>query len=142
MRKCNALGMQIIKESEGLRLRAYQCPSKIWTIGYGHTHDVKPDDIISKKQADDFLADDIKWAESAVEKSVNVPLTDNQFSALVSLVFNIGTGNFRKSKVLEFLLSGHYMDAADAFMNHVFGGGKRLAGLERRRKQEADLFML
>ena len=79
-------------------------------------------------------------AKSAVEK-VRVPLTDAQHGALVSLVFNIGSGNFRRSTLLRLLNEGDYEGAADEFPKWRKAGGKVLKGLERRRKAEREMFI-
>jgi lysozyme len=143
-RTINDAGLQIIKDSEGLCLKAYRCPSNIATIGYGHTGpDVHDGDVIDKEKAEELLRKDIGWAQTAVTNlTPGVDLNDNQFSALVSLVFNIGSGNFSRSPVLNALRNKKYLEAAEEFSHHVYGrGGIFLKGLEIRRKREATLFL-
>src|SRR5690606_20728399 len=84
-------GLELIKQFEGLRLKAYKCPSGIWTIGYGHTKGVYPGMTITEELADKFLVDDIWYFERDVESLVKVPLTQGQFDALVSFAFNVGS---------------------------------------------------
>lgn len=139
--------IDIIKEEEKLVLYAYM-PTKndVWTIGYGHTKGVKQGDKITPEQAEVFLREDLADAENCVKQNVKVPLTQNQFDALVSLVFNIGGGNFRGSTVLRKLNAKDYAGAADAFLmwnkqrNKVTKEFVVLNGLVKRRKRERELF--
>lgn len=94
-------GFNLIKEFEGLRLHTYKCPADRWTIGYGHTADVSANDVITEAQAISLLYQDVAESERAVNKYVHVPLTQNQFDALVSFVFNLGVGSFRTSTLLK-----------------------------------------
>ena len=89
-------GIAFIKRHEGVRLQAYLCPAGVWTIGYGHTSSVKQGDRISQSQADTYLRADLRTAEQAINKQ-RLNLNQNQFDALVSFVFNVGSGNFEKS---------------------------------------------
>jgi lysozyme len=133
-------GKALIRHFEGLHLKAYRCGSHKWTIGYGHTSGVQKGDIISVDQAEAFLGDDLSVAESAVDVLVNVPLSQSQFDALVSFVFNVGQGRFRTSTLLSKLNSGNYEEAAEEFLRWVYAAGELLPGLERRRKAEKALF--
>ncbi|CAI1890856.1 lysozyme [Serratia ficaria] len=134
-------GLALIKHFEGLRLAAYRCPANVWTIGYGHTAGVQPGNVITEREADSFLRLDIAESVRAVNRLVKVPLTSNQFDALASFVFNFGCANFRTSTLLKKLNYGDYAGAADEFLRWVNVGGKRLAGLERRRMAENALFL-
>ena len=134
---CRAL----IESFESCRLKAYKDGRGVWTLGVGHTLGVRQDDICSFKQADDWLCEDIQEAERAVSRLVTVPLTQNQFDALVSLVFNIGQGHFDGSTVLRRLNHGNYGGAADAFTMWNKVGGEISAGLDRRRRAEQELFL-
>lgn len=136
----NQKGLDLIKEFEGFMAKAYKCPAGVYTIGYGHTAGVKEGDVITKERANDLLQNDVAWAEKSVERMVKMPLGGNQFAALVSLVYNIGSGNFQKSRVLQFLNKFQATDACSAFADHVFAGGKKLKGLVRRREAEQKLF--
>lgn len=134
--------LQTIKDSEGLRLKAY-LPTKndVWTIGYGHTHGVYQGMTITEQQAEQFLHEDVKWSEDAVNQYVHVSLTQNQFDALVSFVFNVGTGNFSNSTLLRLLNKGDYKGAADQFLRWNKQKGVVLNGLTIRRKNERALFL-
>lgn len=134
-------GLTLIKQFEGLRLRAYDDGGGVWTIGYGHTKNVKSNDVITQDQADEFLKEDIKWAEDTVNAFVNVPLKQNQFDALVSLAFNIGANAFAKSTLLKILNMRHYEDAAKQFIRWSFDNGKFIRGLYKRRLEETNLFL-
>lgn len=92
-RRVSEDGIALIKEYEGLHLNPYWCPAKIWTIGYGHTRTVRSGMRITAEQADQLLEEDLRIAGRAVTRLVKVPLNDNQFAALVSFVFNVGTAN-------------------------------------------------
>jgi lysozyme len=133
-------GLNLIKHFEGLRLRAYHCSANVWTIGYGHTGGVRPGDVITAEEADAFLRQDVAEAESSVSRDVRIPLTQHQFDALVSFVFNLGAGNFSTSTLLRKLNAGDYTGAADEFLRWVNAGRKIQAGLVRRREAEKNLF--
>ena len=138
--KVSENGLRLIKEFEGLRLKAYQDSVGIWTIGYGHTAGVKEGDVITEEQATEFLRDDAIFAEQCVSNSIRVPVTQNEFDALVAFTFNVGCGNFRKSTLLAKLNEGDYEAAAREFHRWNKAGGQVLAGLTRRRAAEAQLF--
>lgn len=139
--KINDKGLQIIKDFEGCRLKAYICPAGVWTIGYGHTANVKPDMVITSTDAERLLRQDLKRFEEAVSSLVKVPVTPNQFSALVSFTFNIGVGALRNSTLLRKLNSSNYKGAAEEFLRWNKANGKVLPGLTKRRKAERDLFL-
>lgn len=137
----NAAGVTIVKESEVFYSRPYLCPARVWTNGYGHTKGVTKDTpAISIETAEANLLLDLADAEAAVSRLVNVPLNANQYSALVSLVFNIGSGRFQSSTLRMRLNRGEYEAAADQFKVWRMGGGKVLPGLIIRRRKETLLF--
>lgn len=142
--KINQKGLELIKSFEGLKLTAYYCPAKVLTIGYGHTgSDVTAGMSISLAKAEELLKADLIKFENGVEKLVTTKINDNQFSALVSFAYNCGLGNLGKSTLLK-RVNANPSDATirDAFMMWNKAGGKVLAGLEKRRKTEADLYFL
>lgn len=136
----NAKGLAMVKAHEGLRLKAYLCPAKVWTIGYGSTLGVKSGMTITEAQAEALLKKDLSRFESAVTRLVKVPLTANQFSALVSFAFNVGEGALERSTLLRHLNAGRYAMAAQEFLKWNKAGGKVLAGLTKRREDERRLF--
>jgi lysozyme len=134
--------ISLIKKHEGLRLEAYlPTPNDVWTIGYGHTHTTKQGQKITEAQAETLLRKDITWAEEAVNESVVVPLSQNQFDALVSFVFNVGAGAFGSSTLLRLLNSKDYEGAANQFLRWNKQKGVALKGLTKRREEERKLFL-
>lgn len=140
---------KLIKEFEGLRLKAYKCSAGKWTIGYGHTSAagepaVYEGMVITKREAERIFDRDIEQFASKIRPLFKVELTPNQFGACVSLAYNIGIGAFAKSSVLRFINNRKFEDAADAFLlwNKVTKDGKKVVekGLTRRRAAEAALF--
>lgn len=138
--KTGVSGVLLIKSFEALKLNAYLCPARVWTIGYGHTKTAKAGMRITPEWALDLLRDDLQDAENAVNQSVKVKLTQNQFDALVSFVFNVGGGAFRKSTLLKLLNKGQYDAVPAQLMRWNRAGGKALPGLTRRRVEEAALW--
>lgn len=134
-------GIDLIKKFEGCRLEAYKCPAGIWTIGYGHTKGVKDGQIITQEQAEEFLREDLRIFEQAVESCVKVPLSQNQFDALVSFCYNCGSGALKTSTLLRLLNEGKYKDASEQFLRWNKAGGKVLVGLTRRREEEREMFL-
>lgn len=134
-------GLSLIKKYEGLATKAYKCSAGVWTIGYGHTKTAKPNMIINESKAKELLTEDVKEAELAVNRLVKVPLTQNQFDALVSFTFNLGTGNLNSSTLLRMLNKKLYNEAADQLLRWNRAGGRVLAGLTRRRQEERELFL-
>jgi lysozyme len=132
--------IELIKASEGLRLTAYRDSAGILTIGYGSTGGIKPGQKITPEQAEAMLVDDLDEAADAVRKLVTVPLTQGQFDALCSFVFNLGAGRLRDSTLLRLLNQGKYGEAAAQFRFWVMAGGKPLPGLVKRRAAERALF--
>ena len=138
--------LNIIKEFEGLRLEAYDDGVGVMTIGYGTTRypdgtRVKRGDKITLEQAEEYLRHDLRQFEVDVNNLVKVPLTQNQFDALTSIVYNIGSGAFSKSTLLKKLNERDYKGAADQFLVWNKAGGRTLQGLVNRRTRERQLFL-
>lgn len=141
--KVSAAGLDFISEREGCELSAYPDPATggdPWTIGIGHIKGVKPGDTCSKEQAMKWLSEDIAVVERCINASVKGPITQNQFDALASLVFNIGTGNFGKSTLLKKLNDGDDAGAAKEFLRWNKAAGRVMNGLTKRRAAEMELF--
>ena len=133
-------GIDLIKRNEGLRLKAYRCPGGMWTIGYGHTSGVKDGDVITKEQAEELLKKDIKEIEDKLN-SLNLNLTQNQFDALASFIFNVGWSNFKSSTLLKKIkINPDDPSIRYEFSRWVFANGKKLNGLIKRRNEEANLY--
>jgi lysozyme len=134
----------LIGHSESLQLEAY-LDGDVWTIGWGTTRingkPVKAGMRITREQAIEYFNHDMAIFEQDVTKLVKVPLTNNQFSAVVSLVYNVGTTQFSKSTLLRKLNAGDYKGAADEFGRWVYDNGKILKGLVTRRQREKELFL-
>lgn len=140
--KISQTGLDLIKSFEGLKLKAYQDVVGVWTVGFGSTGPhVKPGMVITAKQAEDLLRDDVSRFEACVSKQVTVALSQNQFDALVSFAFNLGCGNLGSSTLLKKLNAKDYAGAAAEFPKWNRAGGKVLAGLTRRREAEKALFL-
>jgi len=133
-------GTKILKFFEGCRLTAYQDSVGVWTIGYGHTKGVHSGMSITQEEAEQMLLTELEEYEGYIEKYVTVPLTQNQFDALVVWVYNLGPTNFRRSTLLKELNSGNYTAAGNEITKWNKAGGKVLAGLVKRREAEAELF--
>ena len=129
-----------LMEMEGLRLDAYVDAAGVWTIGYGHTKNVRQGDKISEYWAKELLMQDVAEVEREV-KALGVAKTQGQFDALVSFAFNLGIGNLKRSTLLKCIREGRSMrEIKRQFMRWVVAGGKRLKGLERRRAWEVQRF--
>mgnify|MGYP003134789563 FL=1 len=133
-------GIALIKKFEGCELEAYQCSAGVWTIGYGHTKDIVEGMTISKEQAEEMLVDELHEYENYINKYVTVALSQNQFDALVSWVYNLGPANLKASTLLKVLNQGKYEDVPAQIKRWNKAGGKVLEGLIRRREAEACLF--
>ena len=138
--KVSQEGVDLIKHFEGCYLNAYLCPAGVWTVGYGHTKGVKEGDAIEQEAAEAFLIEDLESFEQAVTRLVEVPLTQQQFDALVSWTFNLGAGNLAESTLLRKLNNYQYAEVPEQMMRWVKAGGQVLDGLVRRRAAEAALF--
>lgn len=135
------LGLRLIKDFEGLRLGAYLCPAGVPTIGYGHTKGVKMGQVITNEQADDYLIEDIAPLERHLNK-LGINFRQEQFDALVSWLFNLGVGNFKKSNLLKRIQADASDEAIAAeFIKWIYAGKTPLAGLKKRRVAEANMFV-
>ena len=143
--RMSADGLALVKEFEGLRLKAYKCPAAVWTIGYGHTSAagapiVSADMLISKENAEEILQRDMVQYEDGVRKLVTVGLTQGQFDALVDFAYNAGVGALQKSTLLKKVNAEKFDEVPAEFMKWTKGGGKELPGLVRRRRAEVKLW--
>ena len=151
--KTSPAGLNLIKSFEGLHrlgedgiVRSYRCPAGKWTIGYGHTKGVRSGMKATPEECEEFLKHDLEWCEEAVRRHVEVPLSQNQFDALVSFVFNLGEANFARSTLLKRLNKGHYDEVPGQLARwnkaRVDGVLKPLRGLTRRRSAEGAMFSM
>ena len=144
--KTSQVGIDLISSFEDTRFEAYDDGVGVWTIGIGTTvypngTKVKKGDSCTLDQAKSYFSHDLKRFEASVNNLVKVPLSQNQFDALVSLVYNIGSGNFASSTLLKKLNAKDYAGAAEQFPRWNKGGGKVMKGLVRRRDAERALFL-
>lgn len=129
-------GIALIKSFEGCHLTSYQCPSGVWTIGYGHTAGVCKGMSITQEKAEEYLKSDLTKYEKYVTNT-GLNLNQNQFDALVSFTYNCGNGNLKK------LINGRSLEEiAEAMLLYNKSNGKTLAGLVRRRASERALFLM
>ena len=145
-RKMSQAGIEHLKDSEGLRLKAYQDTGDVWTIGYGHTSaagGLKVDEglTITNAQAEQLLKDDLtRMTYPVIKRLVKVDLTQGQFDALCSFIYNLGEGQVSTSTLLKLLNAKDYKGAADQFGRWIYDNGKKFDGLVTRRKNEKELF--
>lgn len=129
-----------LKSFEGCRLQAYQDAAKVWTIGYGHTKGVRRGDNITREKAEEYLREDVEEVEGQI-LALNLNLTQPQFDALTSFVYNVGIGAFKKSTLLRFIREGRSEnDIKKQFYSWVYSNGRTLPGLVKRREWEAIRF--
>ena len=141
----NSDGISLIKSFEGTKLQAYQDIKGVWTIGTGTTvypngQYVKQGDSITQDQATQYLTYDVQRFVNSVNSLVKVTLNQNQFNALVSLVYNIGATAFANSTLLKKLNAGDYQGAKAQFTAWSYSGGQYSKGLNNRRLKEQQLF--
>ena len=130
--------LNAIKGFETLELKAYKCPAGVLTIGYGHTRGVKRGQVITKVQADVLLKGDILNVEKSLN-SMSITFTQGQFDALVDFCFNLGMVKFIGSTLYtKILVHATDDEIATQFRRWVYGGGKKLNGLVKRREWEVQ----
>ncbi len=140
-------GLDLIKGFEGFSSQPYLCPAGVVTIGYGSTRglDGRPLEASHRKitlgEGESLLRRDLDQASRSVDLLVDVPLTGDQFSSLVSFCYNVGSGALAASTLRAKLNRGDYLGASEEFGRWRFAGGKVLAGLVRRRAAERRLFL-
>ncbi|WP_370335054.1 lysozyme [Parvularcula marina] len=154
--KTGDTGLNLIKAYEGLRLSAQSEPlpgaqagdrdAVSWSVGYGHKSTAGAGMTVTEREASRLLQEDISPIENLIRTTVRAPLNQNEHDALVSLIFNIGEENFRRSTVLQKLNDGDKLGAAEAFERwsraRVDGKLVKLDGLVRRRAAEKSLFLM
>ncbi|MBQ8635685.1 lysozyme [bacterium] len=131
---------KFLKKEEGYSENAYQDTGGVWTIGYGHTKNVKPGDKITKEQADNLFREDLSVHTDSL-KHVKIKLSENEKAALSSFIYNIGGTRFYNSDMLKKLNNGDKKGAANEFERWVYDNKKIQKGLVNRRKAEKELFL-
>ena len=138
--------INLIKKFEGFSAKPYLCPAKVVTIGYGSTRDTDGKAItmahpaITEQQAIALMQSTLVTYEDAVSRYVTAYINQNQFDALVDFAYNAGAQNLRTSTLLKLLNAKDYEGASNEFSKWVYGGGKKLNGLIKRRLAEKELF--
>lgn len=138
-REVTERGIAFIRQWEGCKLTAYKDGGGVWTIGVGHTGDVKPGQTISQFEADELLKMDLE--DHSIEHMLTVPTKDCEYDAMSSLAFNIGMDRFRNSTCLKRHNLGNKIGAANAMLLWHFDNGKAVPGLMRRREAERRLYL-
>ena len=150
--------IEMIKHHEGVKLRPYQCPALLWTVGVGHVIDPNHariplverkalpipsgwDRTLTIGEVDEILAQDLQRFESGVRRLCPDGLTPGRFGALVSFAFNVGLGNLQRSSLRMKHNRGDFEGAAEAFLDWTKAGGKVLKGLVSRRNDERALYL-
>lgn len=135
-------GIELLKRFEGYREQAYRCPAGVWTIGYGHTGNVHEGQTCTREQAERWLREDLKNAENAVNAlEPSRPLRQDEFDALVSFVYNLGTANFSGSTLrMKVCANPDNPTIRDEFGKWIYADGRIQPGLVSRREAEADLY--
>jgi lysozyme len=140
--RASAACIGLIKRFEGFSSTAYYCPAGYLTIGYGHVLNAENTmGTISESEAEILLMQDIRYAERAMGRLIVTPLTQGQHDALVSFTFNLGAGALQRSTLRRKINAGLHEEIPTELMRWVYAGGKKLAGLVRRRQAEANLYM-
>lgn len=139
-------GYALIRDSEGFRDKAYRDTGGVWTLGFGTIkypdgRSVKQGDTCTREQAEQWLKSDCRWVDACLDKYVKATISQNQFDALASFVYNIGESQFRSSTLLAKLNAGDYKVAAANFDRWIYDNGKIITGLVNRRAQEKALFV-
>lgn len=145
--KLSQKGLEVIKQFEGLSLKPYVCAGGINTIGYGNTYYTNgkkvslQDKPITKEQAEELLKHSLSTYEKAVDSFCRDDISQNQFDALVSFAYNLGTGALQKSTLIKKVNANPQDPTIKAeFLKWNKASGRVLAGLTRRRQAEANLY--
>ena len=132
--------IRAIKKFEGCAQTAYQDSGGVWTIGYGHTAGVKKGDKITLYQAEQFLREDLKKFEAVADKCKRIS-TQGRYDAILDFIYNCGPTSWNNSTLKKYIECGKATwEIQEQFLRWVNAGGKKLGGLERRRKWEAKRF--
>jgi lysozyme len=132
----------LIKKWEALKLKAYlPTPNDVWTIGWGHTHTTKQGMVITLEEAQALFERDTAWVEAAMARHIKVSLSQHQYDAIASWIFNVGERAFTRSTLLKKLNAGDFAAVANEFPRWNKQNGKVLRGLVRRRKEEQEYFL-
>ncbi len=139
-------GLEHIAHKEGCRAKAYQCSAKAWTIGLGRTQGVEPGNVAVDKEIAEYFINDIKTAEQQLNPLLKRPAKQHEYDMMVSFIFNLGIGNFRRSTLLKKFNNGDSIGACNEYPRWRFVSGKdcrlassNCAGIVTRREQEREI---
>lgn len=140
-------GYKLIRSFEGFSAKAYKDTGGVWTIGFGtikypNGKAVAAGDTCTQAQAEEWMKNDCKWVDACLDKVVKVKISQNQFDALASFVYNVGETAFVKSTMLTLINQNALNSAADQFERWIFDNGKQIQGLVNRRSKEKALFLM
>lgn len=141
--KTSSQGLALIEQFEGFVTTPYRCPAGWWTIGYGHViREAEQERLVQvdRSTARELLQQDVRVVEQAIARLIHVPLTQPQFDALVSFTFNLGAGALQRSSFRRKINRGEHEEVPRELMRWVWGGGRKLPGLVRRRAAEGRLY--
>lgn len=142
----NQAGLELIKQWEGCRLKAYKDVAGVWTVGYGLTSGagiipVDQDTVLTQEEADWYLEQTVNKFASEIKPLITAEINENQFAAFVSLAYNIGVGGFKRSSALRHFNAGNLDKVPTAIKLWNKAGGKTVKGLVNRREAEVNLFL-
>tara|TARA_R110000824_G_scaffold148809_1_gene318723 strand:+ start:108 stop:551 length:444 start_codon:yes stop_codon:yes gene_type:complete len=138
--KISEEGLSLIKKFEGCELEAYRDSVNVLTIGYGHTKNVQEGETITQEEAEKMLQEEMPEYEGYIENMVQASLSQCEFDALCSWVYNLGPTNLKESTLLKELNQANFDRVPDEIRRWNKAGGEVLGGLKRRREAEALLF--
>lgn len=147
MRHVTDQGLALIKRFEGFSATRYICPAGWWTIGFGAIHGLDGQPVtaatppVTEEEAETLMRRDLAVAERAALRLITVPLSDGRFNALASFAFNLGGGALQRSTLRRKVNREEHADVPDEFRKWVWGGGRKLPGLIRRREEEAEMYV-
>ncbi len=144
--KTSPAGLAHVANMEGCRLKAYQCSADKWTAGLGHTQGIEAGDQITLDQAADYFIKDVAQAEQVVNNAITHPPTQGEYDMMVSFVFNLGAGNFRRSTLLRKFNAADRVGACNEYLRWVYVSGKNCrlkasncSGIVTRREIERNI---
>lgn len=144
--KTSEQGLTHVANQEGCRLAAYQCSANRWTAGLGHTEGITERQTISLEQAANYFVEDVTKAEQVVTKAITKQANQGEFDMMVSFVFNLGAGNFKRSTLLKKFNAGQNKQACNEYLRWVYVNGKNCnlvasncGGIVKRRETEREV---
>ncbi len=144
--KTSEAGLKHVAKQEGCRLNAYQCSAFVYTAGLGHTKNVTASTVLTKQQVADYFIEDVAQAENSVDNAILRPALQHEYDMMVSFVYNLGAGNFKKSTLLKKFNRGENKSACGEYLRWIYVDGKNCqlkssncAGIVKRRQQEQKI---